>query len=1022
MLTLSGNPDPSSGTHFFFMHCNTRPLFRRAWLVVLSLSLGLAAWTAPAAVSGTKSALVMLVSLTDAPIDCTIAEVNGFWFTNSPLNVDSYYDHSTWGSVRWTGAVITVSVAFSKTPCNADAWANAADAAAVGMGYNPSAYTARVYAFPSAAGSCGYALATGNRVMTWHGTDLFAYGHEVGHTIGMHHASTDHDNNGVIEDEYGGLDDCMGGESYTFNAPHKVWGGWLPLKTNTVNVSGTEYFNGGWRPLNTNGNYQLSALEINPTNVFQHSQVVKISPPTGIPYFLSFRRPLDYDAGWTAAQVGKDGRTGTIVDPVPPITSYPYANGVTIHRHNGGTGSQTLEIAVLRINQQFVIPGTGITIRQTAVDANRVALDITGVGGGVAANGVTFYEDDNYGGGQSQIIPAGNYNLSQLIARGVPNDWASSCKIPPGWTVAMYQNDNFTGTSWTNTVNIPDFSTLVPAGANNNMSSCRITAGPVVIPVVPADLSAVGGDARVGLLWTPSPGATSYNLKRSTVNGGPYTTIGTTNISGFVDFGVTNGTTYYYVASAVNGAGESANSAQVSTTPTGSLVAHWKFNENVGSTTADSTGNGNLGSLLNTPTWVAGKMGAAALLFSASSLESVTAADSPTLNNPVSAITISAWVNAIDWTGNRRIVQKGNTDNQYRLLAEGGVLKFHLNGVDSLTAPLPPVGTWVHIAATWDGSTMILYTNGVQQTSLSAGGTIATTADLLAIGKKNGSGVAGDYFNGRLDEVRIYNRAISPAEIALIMTNSPPTFAADPFAKPAAIAGQAYGGTIATNAADPNGDTITFSKLSGPAWLTVAANGGLSGAPANPDADTNAFVVSALDSTGMSNNATMNIFVNGTPSFVSDPFALPDMIAGQEYAGTLATNASDPNALEVLTFAKLSGPPWLSVATDGSVSGFPYSENSGTNSFIVSVTDSTSLSNVATMTLYVAPAPAMTATLSVQGSDLLLSWNGGIGPYLVQMTTNLVTGPWEDYGFPEFTNSVVITRSNSEAFYRILGL
>ena len=74
-----------------------------------------------AAVTGTKSALVMLVSLTDAPIDCSVGEVKGFVFTNSPLSVDSFYDHATWGNVRWTGSVVAVSIPFAKNPCNADA-------------------------------------------------------------------------------------------------------------------------------------------------------------------------------------------------------------------------------------------------------------------------------------------------------------------------------------------------------------------------------------------------------------------------------------------------------------------------------------------------------------------------------------------------------------------------------------------------------------------------------------------------------------------------------------------------------------------------------------------------------------------------------------------------------------------------------------------------------------------------------------------------------------------------------------
>ena len=84
-----------------------------------------------AAVTGTKSALIMLVSMTNAPIDCSIAEVRGFVFTNLPLSVDTYYDHATWGNVRWTGSVVNVSIPFGTAPCNADAWADAADAAAV---------------------------------------------------------------------------------------------------------------------------------------------------------------------------------------------------------------------------------------------------------------------------------------------------------------------------------------------------------------------------------------------------------------------------------------------------------------------------------------------------------------------------------------------------------------------------------------------------------------------------------------------------------------------------------------------------------------------------------------------------------------------------------------------------------------------------------------------------------------------------------------------------------------------------
>jgi len=72
----------------------------------------------------------------------------------------------------------------------------------------------------------------------------------------------------------------------------------------------------------------------------------------------------------------------------------------------------------------------------------------------------------------------------------------------------------------------------------------------------------------VSLTWNASSGATSYHVKRATVSGGPYTTVGSPTSTSFTDTGLTNGTTYFYVVTAVNSAGESGNSNQASATPT----------------------------------------------------------------------------------------------------------------------------------------------------------------------------------------------------------------------------------------------------------------------------------------------------------------------------------------------------------------------------------------------------------------------------------------------------------------------
>src|SRR5499433_2427525 len=87
------------------------------------------------------------------------------------------------------------------------------------------------------------------------------------------------------------------------------------------------------------------------------------------------------------------------------------------------------------------------------------------------------------------------------------------------------------------------------------------------VPPPPTGLTATAGDAQVTLSWTGSAGATSYNVKRATVSGGPYTTVGSPTTTSYTNTGLTNGTTYYYVLTAVNAAGQSGTSAEANATP-----------------------------------------------------------------------------------------------------------------------------------------------------------------------------------------------------------------------------------------------------------------------------------------------------------------------------------------------------------------------------------------------------------------------------------------------------------------------
>jgi hypothetical protein len=107
------------------------------------------------------------------------------------------------------------------------------------------------------------------------------------------------------------------------------------------------------------------------------------------------------------------------------------------------------------------------------------------------------------------------------------------------------------------------------AGSSAYTAVVSATTSQVKVPPAPTGLTATvpSQKGRINLAWTASPGATSYNIKRSTVNGGPYTTIATgVTSTKYLNTGLKSRTTYYYVVTAVNGSGESAPSNQASAT------------------------------------------------------------------------------------------------------------------------------------------------------------------------------------------------------------------------------------------------------------------------------------------------------------------------------------------------------------------------------------------------------------------------------------------------------------------------
>ena len=132
---------------------------------------------------------------------------------------------------------------------------------------------------------------------------------------------------------------------------------------------------------------------------------------------------------------------------------------------------------------------------------------------------------------------------------------------------------NITTTSYTNTglANGTTYYYVVSAVNASGESANSSQASATTIPAAPGGLTATAGNAQVTLTWNASSGATSYNARRSTTNGGPYTVIATNiTTTSYTNTGLANGTTYYYVVTAVNSTGESGYSNQASATPSGS--------------------------------------------------------------------------------------------------------------------------------------------------------------------------------------------------------------------------------------------------------------------------------------------------------------------------------------------------------------------------------------------------------------------------------------------------------------------
>ena len=210
------------------------------------------------------------------------------------------------------------------------------------------------------------------------------------------------------------------------------------------------------------------------------------------------------------------------------------------------------------------------------------------------------------------------------------------------------------------------------------------------------------------------------------------------------------------------------------------LIGWYRFDEGFGTTPQDSSGNGNHGTLNGSPLWMPGYVGTGSLQFNGSGDE-VEVPYNPALNQ-ADTFTITAWINVAIGSGGHRAVVSCRDD----FPARGYILYVqpddspslwvgygYTNAWYSATGAVINEGQWVHVAGTYDRGALTLYVNGVMEAEATASTFGINTTQELLIGAGSNEGPTHDYFfQGQIDDARIYDRALSEAEIASIMDGS----------------------------------------------------------------------------------------------------------------------------------------------------------------------------------------------------------------------------------------------------------
>ena len=508
---------------------------------------------------------------------------------------------------------------------------------------------------------------------------------------------------------------------------------------------------------------------------------------------------FDEGSGTVAGDSSGNNNTGTLLSG-PTWTSGHSLGALSF---NGGSYVRATHSATLNLTNQITVSAW---IYTGAPNQNSVIVGKWTTGAGTN-NSYALYLGQNSGANRPSFIIEQSNDVLKDVSPAVAypgNQWVHLVGVADGSMVRLYQNGVQIGsTAYDGTIKstikdltigrlrqedaLYSYQGLIDDVRifNRGLTLSEVQSlyteqlPPDTTPPTISQVNSSPGQTTATITWATNEPADSQIEYGLTTAYGSMTVIDTTLVTSHsqVLSNLNASTSYHYRVRSKDAAGNLAVSGDfnftTSTQSSGDFASYWKFDEGSGTVAGDSSGNNNIGTLINNPIWTSGKS-LGALSFSGGSY--VRASHSPSLDI-TNQITVSAWINTASTYQNSVVVGKWTTGagtiNSYALyLGQNSganrpsfIIEQSNNTLRDVSPAVSyPGNQWVHLVGVADGSMVRLYQNGVQIGSTPYDGTIKSTTKDLTIGRLRQEDALYSY-QGLIDDVRIFNRGLTLSEV-----------------------------------------------------------------------------------------------------------------------------------------------------------------------------------------------------------------------------------------------------------------